>query len=148
MTESTKELEYFNGDYNCAQSVLRTILEEKEIYFEDAPSVAAAFGGGIIGRGEICGAVSGALMAIGVLNSKLSEDMVEIKDATKKHSEIFYKKFEEIFGHNTCNGLIGINRNDLVARQKAVDAGIYRENCPKFVSQAVSIVLEMFKDKL
>ena len=143
----TKVLDYFSGDYNCAQSVLRAVLEEKGVYFEEAPALAAAFGGGIIGRGEICGAVSGALMAIGVLNSKLLDDMVEIKEATKKHSEIFYQKFEEIFGHNTCNGLIGIDRNDPEAKQKAVDAGIYKENCPKFVSQAVSIVLEMFKYK-
>lgn len=142
-----KVLEYFNGDYNCAQAVLRTVLEEKGFFFEEALAIAAAFGGGIIGRGEICGAVSGALMAIGVLNGKLIDDVTEQKSVTREYSEIFYEKFESIFGHNTCNGLIGIDRNDPLAKQKATDAGIYRENCPKFVTQATNIVLEIFKDK-
>ncbi|HUU76763.1 MAG TPA: C-GCAxxG-C-C family protein [candidate division Zixibacteria bacterium] len=142
-----RALEYFNGDYNCTQAVLRTVLEEKGFFFEEAPAIAAAFGGGIIGRGEVCGAVSGALMAIGVLSSKLFNNITEQKKVIREYSEIFYNKFENIFGHNTCNGLIGIDRNDPLAKQKATDAGIYKEKCPKFVIQATNIVLEIFKDK-
>lgn len=88
-----KALEYFTGDYNCSQSVLRTILEEKGVYFDQAPFVAASFGGGIVGRGEICGAVSGAIMALGVLNGQLYDNITEIKDATREDTINFYKLF-------------------------------------------------------
>ncbi|MHA1213454.1 MAG: C-GCAxxG-C-C family (seleno)protein, partial [Candidatus Heimdallarchaeota archaeon] len=75
----TKVLDYFKGDYNCAQSVLKAILEEKGLFFSEAPAVAANYGGGIIGRGEICGAVSGALMAIGVVATQYEDELVEQK---------------------------------------------------------------------
>ena len=142
-----KVLDYFSGDFNCAQSVLRTILEEKNVYFDEATYVASAFGGGIIGRGEICGAVSGALMAIGVLNGILIKDVQKQKDATREDSLLFYKKFEEIFEHNTCNGLIGIDRNDPGALEKARDEGRFKQMCPKFVVEAVKIVLRIFEEK-
>ncbi|HUT80858.1 MAG TPA: C-GCAxxG-C-C family protein [Candidatus Bathyarchaeia archaeon] len=142
----TKTLEYFHGDYNCAQAVLRAVLEERNLYFNDAPAIAANFGGGIIGRGEICGAVSGALMAIGVIASKKEETIIEQKKLASEVAKKFYEEFEKIFKHNTCNGLIGIDRNDPIEKQKAVDAGLYRDNCPKFVTQAAKIVLDLFPE--
>ncbi|MHA1155893.1 MAG: C-GCAxxG-C-C family protein [Candidatus Heimdallarchaeota archaeon] len=142
-----KALEYFTGDYNCSQSVLRTILEEKGAYFDQAPFVTASFGGGIIGRGEICGAVSGAIMALGVLNGQLFDNISDVKDATREDVINFYKLFQEKFRHSTCYGLIGIDPNDPDAKQKASDAGIYSENCPNFVVEAVKIVLEIHKEK-
>lgn len=122
-------------------------LEEKGAYFNQAPFVAASFGGGIVGRGEICGAVSGAIMALGVLNGQLYDNITEVKDATREDTINFYKLFQERFRHSTCYGLIGIDPNDPDAKQKASDAGFYKENCPNFVVEAVKIVLEMHKEK-
>ncbi|MFW9923305.1 MAG: C-GCAxxG-C-C family protein [Candidatus Thorarchaeota archaeon] len=148
MKPTEKALQYFSSDYNCAQAVLSAVTEDNEQKLNQIPHIAAAFGGGIIGRGEICGAVSGALMAIGVLNGRIYTDIIEQKAKTKEDSEKFYEEFEKIFGHNTCNGLIGIDRRDPVARQQAVDAGLYKKNCPKFVEEAVRIVFEIFKDRI
>jgi len=142
----TKAREYFANNYNCAQAVLRAVLEEKNLYFHDAPAIAANFGGGIIGRGEICGAVSGALMAIGVIASKKEETIIEQKQLASDKAKLFYEEFEKIFNHNTCNGLIGIDRRVPEQRQKAVDAGLYKERCPKFVAKAAKIVLDLFPD--
>jgi C_GCAxxG_C_C family probable redox protein len=142
----TKALDYFNT-HNCCQAVLRTVLEEKKLMFDDAVFIGSGFGGGIIGRGEICGAVSGAVMAIGILTKTLHSDLAEHKQATRDLTGIFYEHFESIFGHSTCNGLIGIDRNDPDAKKKASEAGIYRDNCPKFVRTAVNIVLDLFTEK-
>ena len=142
----TKALNYFNT-HNCCQAVLRTVLEEKGLMFDEAIFIGSGFGGGIIGRGEICGAVSGAVMAVGILNKNLYSDLAEHKNATREITKLFYERFEGIYGHSTCNGLIGIDRNDPEAKRKASEAGIYRENCPKFVRTAVNIVLDLFTEK-
>ncbi|NPE08076.1 MAG: C_GCAxxG_C_C family protein, partial [Asgard group archaeon] len=115
--------------------------------FDEAVFVGSGFGGGIVGRGEVCGAVSGAVMAIGLVTKTFYEDLAEHKTATRETAKIFYERFEGIYGDSTCNGLIGIGRNDPDAKKKASDAGIYRENCPKFVQSAVNIVLDLFADK-
>ncbi len=140
-----KALKYFKGDYNCSQAVLRTILEEKGAYFDQAPFVTASYGGGIVGRGEICGVVSGAIMAIGVLNGQLFDDIIDVKMKTRDDTIEFYKIFQEKFRHSTCYGLIGIDPNDPDAKQRASEEGRYKENCPKFVVEAVNIVLDFFK---
>jgi C_GCAxxG_C_C family probable redox protein len=50
--------------YNCAQAVLGAFCEESGLDINIAFKLANGFGGGIR-CGETCGAVSGAVMAIG-----------------------------------------------------------------------------------
>jgi C_GCAxxG_C_C family probable redox protein len=52
--------------YNCAQSVLVPFAEQVGMSCDQACAVAQAFGGGMQ-TGSVCGAVTGALMALGVL---------------------------------------------------------------------------------
>jgi C_GCAxxG_C_C family probable redox protein len=54
------------GKINCAEAVLMTLCR---YYGEDgdfAPRIATAFGAGFSGRQELCGALSGGLMAVGL----------------------------------------------------------------------------------
>ena len=58
-------LENFNQGLNCAQSVFCVFAQEGGLSREKALLVASCFGGGMR-CGEVCGAVTGALMAIGL----------------------------------------------------------------------------------
>ena len=51
---------------NCAQSVLSACGKYTGLDLNTAMSIAAGFGGGVR-SGEICGAISGAVMAIGLI---------------------------------------------------------------------------------
>ena len=95
MKKSEESKKLFKKGYNCAQSILYTY--GKEYFKENANAIklATGFGAGISYQGELCGAVSGALMVIGLhygfadLNDNLS------KELTVKISNefILYKTF-------------------------------------------------------
>jgi C_GCAxxG_C_C family probable redox protein len=142
MSEEAKE--YFTTGYNCAQAVLRSVLEKKKLYFEQAPIVAAGFGGGISRRGEMCGALTGAVMAIGILTSENEKDISRHKALTYEKVAEFIKKFNEIHETPICNELVGFDIRDPEARKKGNEEGVFRELCPKFVETAAKIVLELF----
>ncbi len=141
-----KAREIFLGDYNCTQAVFRTILEEKGLYFNQAPIVAAGFGGGISRRGEMCGALTGAIMAIGVLQGQKYNEPGEHRKYTYKSTGELIEKFKAIHKSPICNDLVGFDVRDSVARQKGNDEGVFKTICPKYVEDAVKIVLEMFPD--
>lgn len=142
MSEEAKE--YFTTGYNCAQAVLRSVLEKKKLYFEQAPIVAAGFGGGISRRGEMCGALTGAVMAIGILTSENEKDISRHKALTYEKVAEFIEKFNEIHETPICNELVGFDIRDPEARKKGNEEGVFRELCPKFVETAAKIVLELF----
>ena len=141
-----KAREYFVGNYNCTQAVLRTILEEKGLYFNQALIVAAGFGGGISRRGEICGALTGAVMAIGVLHGQKYNESGEHRKYTYESVGELIEKFKAIHDSPICNDLVGFDVRDPVARQKGSDDGVFKNVCPKFVEDSVKIILEMFPD--
>lgn len=60
-----KALGFHNCGFNCAQSVLAACAEYTGLGEDTALAISAGFGGGLR-SGEICGAVSGAVMALGL----------------------------------------------------------------------------------
>lgn len=84
---------------NCCQAVLGACCEDFELSEEMAYRLGAFFGGGMR-RGEVCGAVSGALMALGLCygdeNNRKSTKSLE-----------FMKAFREKYGSMLCKELIG-----------------------------------------
>ncbi|NHJ46579.1 MAG: C_GCAxxG_C_C family protein [Asgard group archaeon] len=141
---SDKAKDFFSTGYNCAQAVLRAVLEEKKLYFDQAPIVSAGFGGGISRRGEMCGAVTGAVMAIGMLTHETEQDVSKHKALTYQKVTELINKFNEIHETPICSELVGIDITDPEARKKASDEGIFSKICPKFVEDAAKIVLELF----
>ncbi len=134
---------YFSGNHNCAQSVMKAMLVETKMDFDQVIPLTAGLGGGVAHEGSVCGAVTGAIAALGVLNSRHYTDLVKHKEAAYKDSEEFIRRFKEVHGSVHCNDLTGIEMADLKARQKAMEGGLFAQRCPKFVENAVRIALEI-----
>ena len=66
MDHKEKALNYFSQKLHCSQAVLAAFADECGITEEQALKLGSCFGGGMR-KGEVCGAVTGALMALGLL---------------------------------------------------------------------------------
>lgn len=141
-----KARELFLSNDNCAQAVFTSVLDEKGLYFDQAPITAAGFGGGISRRGEMCGALTGAVMAIGILQGQKYTEPGEHKKYTYESVGELIEKFKAIHGSPICNDLVGFDVSDPDARNKGNEEGVFKNICPKFVEDAVNIVLKMFPD--
>jgi C_GCAxxG_C_C family probable redox protein len=142
-----KAMKHFDSDYNCTQSVLRAVLEHKGLFLEEFPYLAAGLGGGISHEGNVCGAVTGAILSIGMITSQLALDVKGHKERTYKHSEKFIAKFKEEFDSIICRELTGLDVSNPDDIQRGRETGIFQEKCTKFVERASLLVLEMFPDK-
>jgi C_GCAxxG_C_C family probable redox protein len=140
----TNAKKYFGSGYNCAQSVLRALLERKKSYFKEATFLAAGFGGGIGHQGQTCGTVTGAIMATGVLAANKVTEVSEHKKLTYELVGRFLEEFKEKNGTTLCRELVGIDIGDAKARAEAEKKGVFQNLCPRFVEDAVGIVLGMF----
>ena len=58
--------ELFKRGYNCSQSVLVAFCDETGLDIEDALKISSSFGGGMGRLREVCGAVSGMFMVVGM----------------------------------------------------------------------------------
>ena len=141
-----KALSYFESNHNCAQSVLRTLLEHKGIHIDQATQFAAGFGAGVTYSGQQCGAISGAMMTIGILEGLTNSDIQQHKSRTYKLSSDLHAHFKNEFKSIICDELTGIDMGDSEKLKAANEVGHFQEICPKFVATSVRIVMDMFPD--
>ena len=83
MNTKAKALEYHEKGLNCAQAVLAACSRYTKLDEKTAISVAHGFGGGMR-SGEICGSISGAVMAIGLAFPLKNADDAETKSKVSK----------------------------------------------------------------
>lgn len=66
MNQSERAVACFKEGFSCSQAVFSTFAPQLGLECELALKVAGLFGGGMGRLGEVCGAVTGALMALGL----------------------------------------------------------------------------------
>jgi C_GCAxxG_C_C family probable redox protein len=133
----------FSGKYNCSQSSMKAILVALNLDFGQTFHLAAGMGAGIAHEGNVCGAVSGAILALGVIEGTRQEDTLGQKEAAYASGEEFVRRFKKKHDTILCDQLTGITMTDLNARSKASKDGLFAEKCPSFVADAVRIALEI-----
>lgn len=106
--------ENFKSGMNCAQSVVAQFAEKYGADADFLIKVSSGFGGGVK-SGEICGAILGGVMAIGL---KYGDDKLECGRMTKE----FVNRFREQNGAVTCRDLLKNTANRLSCTEKVKSA--------------------------
>lgn len=134
----------FGQSFNCAQSVAAPFAADFGLEPAVLLRVAAAFGGGVARSGDTCGAVSGALMVIG-LRYGASQPDPAAKERTYERSQEFLARFRERNGAVHCRALLGYDFAVPEDRQTIKDLKLTHTICPRLVESAIEILEEMLK---
>ena len=90
-------------------------------------------------QAEVCGACTGALMAIGL---KYGED----KETCNRLSNRFFEEFAKENGSFICRNLLECDISTPEGVKYALDNNLFKEFCPKMVASAVKITEEIFEE--
>ena len=132
----------FSQGFNCSQAVFSAYASQLGMDDETALKLASPFGGGVTHQGDVCGAVSGALMALGLGRGSASVDQ---KDETYHLAEDFIRRFQERHGSILCRELIGHDISTPVGLQSAREQRVFKTICPGLVKDAAGLVAEFLK---
>ena len=140
---SERASDFFTGEYHCAQSVLMAFAPQLGLDLQTAARIAAPFGAGIGRLGMMCGAVSGALMVIGLKYGHRSWLDFEAKERTYEIAREFLKRFEESHVSHTCRQLLGVDARNAEEWALAREEGLFEDRCTAVVRDAADIVGEL-----
>ncbi len=146
MNHKQKAVDYFSQKLHCSQSVLAAFSEECGITEEQALKLGSCFGGGMR-KGEVCGAVSGALMVLGLLYGQKNAGDAEGRQSSNKVNDLMMDRFKEKCGSYVCNDLLGCDITTEEGHQHCVDNKLFTEFCPKMVAAAVDIGEEIISEQ-
>lgn len=147
MSHAEKAAEYFNNNFNCSQSVFASYAKELGVDEKTALKIATNFGGGAR-KGELCGAVSGALMVLGCRAGHCDSDDTEAKGKAYALSEEYMNRFIAANGSVVCRDLLGYDIAKKEDMEKIKEKKLFQTICPKMVEIAVEILEQMMAEGL
>jgi C_GCAxxG_C_C family probable redox protein len=132
--------ELFDSGFYCAESVLQAAAEHAAIHSPLIPKISTGFCGGISRSKGMCGAVTGGVMALGMIFGRTSADMPP-DDTYLKVRELL-TTFETQFGSSNCLDLTGCDFNEAMERQRWKESGM-ASKCKDFTGAAARMVTEI-----
>ena len=141
-----KAVDYYNRNFNCAQGVFTTYAIEHGIDEKFSLKLATNFGGGAR-KGQMCGAVSGALMVLGLLYGHSESDDPDTKANAYKMAEEYMNRFIRKNGTVVCKELLGYDLSKPEEKAVIVEKDLFHTLCPKMIRSAVEILDELLEEK-
>ena len=142
MDRVTKAVELFGQGYMCSQAVFAAFSEDYGVTEKQALQIGACFGSGM-NKGEVCGACTGALMALGMRYGQFDLSDVESRAAQKAEAVRFLEEFKKREGSYICRDILGCDLSTEEGRSYAINKGLFKKICPKMVKTAAEITSEM-----
>ncbi len=136
-------VQMFKEGHSCSQSILASFGPRFNLERETALKLAGPFGGGIGRLGLQCGAVSGAVMVLGLHGGRIDPNDDATRDRNDELVREFMSRFAQIHRTTICNELTGVDITDVKVRQKASEEGIFARVCPDLVRLAAQLVQEL-----
>ncbi len=144
--KSEQAVEKFISGYNCAQSILYAFGPDLGLEAEIALKVATGLGGGLGGSGEVCGAVSGGVLALGLKYGRGSRDEKSAAQVTYQKTLELMRAFEAVHASCTCRTLLsGCDLRTAEGKKRFQEQGLHQKvcvGCVRTVGQILEGMLE------
>ena len=148
MTYADRARELFLSGCSCSQAVFGAFAQDAGIDRETAMKLASSFGGGLGGARELCGAVSGMMMAAGLLFGYSDIGDLDVKTAHYARSRALVEAFKEKHETIICRELLS-SLETLKADPSERTPEYYKTRpCARFVETAAALLeAEIAKQK-
>ena len=140
-----RAVDYYGRNFNCSQGVFTTYAIEHGIDEKLALKLATNFGGGAR-KGEMCGAVSGALMVLGLLYGHSESEDPDTKAKAYAMSEEYMNRFIRKNGSVVCRELLGYDLSKPEEKAVILEKDLFRTFCPDMIRSAVEILDELIEE--
>ncbi len=145
MTKSEKALELFANNFNCSQAVLTAFAPDLGLDEKLALMLGTQFGGGAR-NAEMCGAVSGALMVLGLKYGHFESQNNEQKSRAYAVATEFTKRFKKRNGSIVCRDLLGYDLTNPEDSAYIKEKNLFRTICPEMIRSAVEVLEGVMAD--
>lgn len=149
MSKKTEAAESYHArGYGCAQAVLAPFAEEFGLNEDVALRISTGFGSGMGRLCEVCGALTGGFMVIGLKYGKVNTDGTKYGTNTETTYHLvaeLTKRFEAVRGSIYCRDLIGHDLSKPEERTKVVEKGLFATTCSSCIQDSVIFLEELLE---
>ena len=144
-TKADLARQYHERGFNCAQSVLAPFARDYGLSEETALRISTGFGSGMGRLCDVCGALTGAFMVVGLKHGRSESDGTKYGPKTETTYDLvraLASRFRERNSSIYCGELVGHDLSIPEEREKAKQDGVFTRVCNKCIQDAAELVEE------
>lgn len=146
MNKQEQAIKYFRDHFNCSQAVFTVFGKELGLSEDTCLKLSCGFGGGMGRQQKTCGAVTGAMIVLGLKYGKAIGDPEEKKAETYSKVRQLSDEFKNLHGSTCCFKLLnGLDMNDPDENKEIQRLNLFEVNCEKYVRDSVAITEKLMK---
>jgi len=136
--------EKFDAGYNCAQAVLYAFCDDLGLDKDLALKLTTGLGGGMGHMQEVCGAVSGGILALGAKHGRADGAPRAATELTYAKTRDLITRFKDLHGTCLCGELLpNCDLSTPAGQQKFKEQNLRNTVCMHCVRDVVRIVAEL-----
>ncbi|MGA2175343.1 MAG: C-GCAxxG-C-C family protein [Verrucomicrobiota bacterium] len=140
-TRSDIAAEKFLSGYNCAQAVLYSFCDDLGVNKDTALRLACGFGAGMARKQEVCGAISGGIITLGLKHGRGEGQERTVTEETYRKVRELMSQFESKHGTCLCRTLLnGCDLNTPSGQRYFKENDLLHKTCKGCVQTVVEIV--------
>lgn len=140
MTPTESAVARFKEGFACSQAILEAFAPALGLERTLALKVAAGFGGGMGRTGGTCGAVTGAILVLGLRFGTTDLSDRTARETTYAKVAEFIREFEARHRTVVCRELLGCDIGTPQGLAEAREKGLFTTQCPHYVRDAAELL--------
>ena len=146
MTNSERAVQLFQNGMNCSQAILTAFGEPYGVDLQTAEKLGRPLGGGLARTGMTCGALTGAILVLGMAQSE-TRDEAEARMQVFRSVQELLRRFEERRGSSLCKILLGADMSTEAGAKKIKEENLTAQLCPGFVRDTAEILSQILNSQ-
>jgi C_GCAxxG_C_C family probable redox protein len=140
-SKSEIAVEKFLEGFSCAQSVLYSFCDDLHLEKNIALKIACGFGAGMGLKGEVCGAVTGGIIVLGIKYGRGEHDEQTAMYFTYTKTRELMTLFARKHGSYICKQLIhGLDLTSEEGQKQFMEKDLLNKSCKPCVQSVVEIL--------
>lgn len=140
-----RAVSYADEGFLCVEAVFKTLADLKGVESEYIPAVASGMAAGVARTSQICGAVTGAILGLGLWFGRRKPVAGERKPYW--YSRLFIDRWMRTHISSNCTVLIGVDLDKPEEYKMFVDESMWENKCKQYIRDAVGLAYDILVEE-
>ena len=136
---------YADQGFLCVESVLKALADLKGLDSEYIPSIASGMAAGVARTSQICGAVSGAILGLGLWFGRNEPIVGERRPYW--YSRLFIERWMTLHPSSNCTELLGVDLDNPEEYKVFDSKNMWENKCKKYIREATGLAYDILVEE-
>lgn len=140
-----RAMKYADDGFLCVEAVLKTLADMKELDSDIIPAIASGMAAGVARTSQICGAVTGAILGLGLWFGR--NEPVAGDRRPYWYSRVFIERWNESHQDTNCTKLLGVDLDVPEEYDVYVEENMWENKCKRYIREAVRLAYDILVEE-